>query len=225
MTISWHDHVQCHSYVLPSWVSLFPPLWSQYSGKPFACLPQAHPSPQLLIGISHPNISLFIVHIHTQHQTELSSQLYNNVWCKNHVFRCLKVLRTWFVSTTSCEMKAEDKFIWKFLILFVKNLYPTARAFHSHSQPACTQLGWDRPFKLSDWENWPNLFSGNWKPFFPILSTVPDFCLLEKEFKFLIYIKCAWMNIKCLLIPSDNNININIQLLITISLLPWDIIG
>ena len=92
MTISWHDHVQCHSYVLPSWVSPFPPLWSQYSGKPFACLPQAHPSLQLLIGISHPNISLFIVHIHTQHQTEHSSQLYNNVWCKTHVFRCLKVL-------------------------------------------------------------------------------------------------------------------------------------
>ena len=25
----------------------------------------------------------------------------------------------------------------------------------------CIQLSWDRPFKLSDWENWPNLFSGN----------------------------------------------------------------
>ena len=130
---------------------------------------------QLLIGISQPSISLFI--IHTQHQTGHNFQHYNNVWCKNHVFRCLKVLRTLYVLTTSCEIKAEDKFIWKFLILFVKNFYPTALA--NHSQPACTQLGWDRPFKLSDWENWPNLFSGNWKPFFPILSTVPDCGLQE----------------------------------------------
>ena len=111
------------------------PLWSQHSGKPFACLPQAHPSPQLLIGISHPNISLFI--IHTQHQTEYSnSQLYNNVWCKNMFSDAWKFLELGLFKPHLVRWKQK-------ISLFVSSWFCLWRFFiqqPGHAQPQSASL-------------------------------------------------------------------------------------